>query len=139
MTDHRPPTHIDQRPSRVFISRLRSRSVGHSRGSGHSLWRAHRNFGPSPCHRSPAPLWARDYNESKELGEKDSTKRTPRQTEEARFWITPNPIMSHQLERQIVIAKNMDIGDSAHLMALASVAEADAGIALFEAKYTYKF
>ena len=47
--------------------------------------------------------------------------------------------MSHQLERQMVIAKNMDIVDSAHLMALASVAEADAGIALFEAKYTYEF
>jgi hypothetical protein len=40
--------------------------------------------------------------------------------------------MPNQLERQIVIAKNMDIVDSAHLMALASVAEADAGIPLFE-------
>jgi len=48
-------SHIDQRPRRVFISRLRSRSAGHSRGSGHSLWRALRSFGPSPRHRSPAP------------------------------------------------------------------------------------
>jgi hypothetical protein len=47
--------------------------------------------------------------------------------------------MSHQLERQIVIAKNMDTVDSAHFMALASVAEADAGIALFDAKYKYEF
>jgi len=96
-------------------------------------------FRPKPPPSLTSALWARDYNEIKELGEKDSTKRTPRQTEDARFWISVNPGMSHQLERQIVITKNMDIVDSAHLMALASVAEADAGIALFEAKYTYEF
>jgi hypothetical protein len=96
-------------------------------------------FRPKPPPSLNSALWARDYNEIKELGEKNSTKRTPRQTEDARFWISVNPGMSHQLERQIVIAKNMDIVDSAHLMALVSVAEADAGIALFEAKYTYEF
>ena len=96
-------------------------------------------FQPKPPPSLTSALWARDYNEVKELGEKDSTKRTSRQTEDARFWISVNPGMSHQLERQIVIARNMEIVDSAHLMALASVAEADAGIALFEAKYTYEF
>ena len=96
-------------------------------------------FRPKPPPSLTSALWTRDYNEIKELGEKDSTKRTPRQTEDARFWISVNPGMSHQLERQVVIAKKMDIVDSAHLMALASVAEADAGIALFEAKYTYEF
>jgi hypothetical protein len=33
----------------------------------------------------------------------------------------------------------MDTVDSAHFMALASMAEADAGIALFDAKYKYEF
>ena len=33
----------------------------------------------------------------------------------------------------------MDMVDSAHFMALAAVAEADAGIALFDAKYKYEF
>ena len=47
--------------------------------------------------------------------------------------------MSHQLERQIVAAKGMDTVDSARFMALASMAEADAGIALFDAKYKYEF
>jgi hypothetical protein len=96
-------------------------------------------FRPKPPPSLTSALWSRDYNEIKELGEKDSTKRSPRQTEDARFWISVNPGMSHQLERQIVIAKKMDIVDSTHLMALASVAEADAGSALFEAKYTYEF
>jgi hypothetical protein len=96
-------------------------------------------FRPKPPPSLKSEEWARDYNEIKELGEKNSTKRTARQTEDARFWISVNPGMSHQLVRQIVVAKNMDTVDSAHFMALAAVAEADAGIALFDAKYKYEF
>jgi hypothetical protein len=96
-------------------------------------------FRPKPPPSLKSAEWARAYNEIKDLGEKNSTKRTARQTEDARFWISVNPGMSHQLERQIVISKNMDIVDSAHFMALVSVAEADAGVALFEAKYNYEF
>ena len=40
---------------------------------------------------------------------------------------------------QIVIAKEMDLLDSARFMALFSVAEADAFIAVFDAKYKYEF
>ena len=94
-------------------------------------------FRPKPPPSLNSAEWARDYNGVKELGEKNSTKRTPcRLRTRGAFGISVNPGMSHQLERQIVIAKKMDIVDSAHLMALVSVAEADAGIALFEAKYT---
>jgi hypothetical protein len=96
-------------------------------------------FRPKPPPSLKSAEWARDYNEIKEFGEKNSAKRTARQTEDARFWISVNPGMSHQLERQIVVAKNMDTVDSAHFMALASVAEADACIALFDAKYKYEF
>jgi hypothetical protein len=96
-------------------------------------------FRPKPPPALESAEWARDYNEIKELGEKNSTRRTARQTEDARFWISVNPGMSHQLERQIVVAKNMDTVDSAHFMAVVSMAEADAGVALFEAKYKYEF
>jgi hypothetical protein len=96
-------------------------------------------FRPKPPPSLNSEQWARDYNEIKDLGEKNSPKRSALQTEDARFWISVNPGMSHQLARQIVIAKNMDIVDSAHFMALASMAEADAGIALFDAKYKYEF
>jgi hypothetical protein len=78
-------------------------------------------------------------HEIKDLGEKNSSKRTARQTEDARFWIFVNPGMSHQLVRQIVTAKNMDVLDSARFMALVSTAEADAVIAVFDAKYKYEF
>lgn len=96
-------------------------------------------FRPKPPPLLTSALWAQDYNEIKELGDKNSTKRTPRQTEDAYFWISGNPGMSHQLERQIVTAKKMDIVDSAHLMALASVAEANSLIAVHDAKYHYEF
>jgi hypothetical protein len=41
--------------------------------------------------------------------------------------------------RQLVVAKKMDVIDSARFMALASTAAADAYIAVFDAKYHYDF
>jgi hypothetical protein len=99
---------------------------------------------PSQFRAKPPPSlksaeWARDYNEIKELGAKNSTKRTARQTEDARFWLLVGPRAYNPLPRQIVIAKNMDLLDSARFMALFSVAAADAIIAVFDAKYKYEF
>src|SRR5215472_1226284 len=99
---------------------------------------------PSQFRAKPPPSlksaeWARDYNEIKDLGAKNSTKRTARQTEDARFWLLVGPRAANPLPRQIVIAKNMDLLDSARFMALASVAAVDAIIAVFDAKYKYEF
>jgi hypothetical protein len=99
---------------------------------------------PSQFRAKPPPSlksveWARDYNEIKDIGAKNSTKRTARQTEDARFWLVGGPLAYDQLPRQIVIAKNMDLLDSARFMALFSVATADAVIAVFDAKYKYEF
>jgi len=99
---------------------------------------------PSQFRAKPPPSltsgeWARDYNEIKELGAKNSAKRTARQTEDARFWLLVGPRAYNPLPRQIVVAKNMDLLDSARFMGLYSVALADAGIAFFDAKYKYEF
>jgi hypothetical protein len=83
--------------------------------------------------------WARDYNEIKDFGAKNSTKRTARQSEDARFWLNVGPRVYSPLARQIVIAKNMDVLDSARLMALFSIASADALIAVMDSKYKYEF
>jgi hypothetical protein len=96
-------------------------------------------FRPGPPPDLKSPQWAKDYNEIREIGEKSSVKRTPRQTEDARFWLTTGPLASHPLERQIVIAKGMSVLNSARFMALVSVAEADAIQAVFDAKYHYQF
>jgi hypothetical protein len=99
---------------------------------------------PSQFRAKPPPSlksaeWARDYNDIKDIGAKNSTKRTARQTEDARFWLVGGPLAYDQLPRQIVIAKNMDLLDSARFMALFSIATADAVIAVFDAKYKYEF
>jgi len=99
---------------------------------------------PSQFRAKPPPSlksteWARDYNEIKDLGAKNSTKRTARQTEDARFWLLVGPRAANPLPRQIVIAKHMDELDSARFMALVSVAAVDAIIAVFDAKYKYEF
>jgi PAP2 superfamily len=96
-------------------------------------------FRPQP----PIPLageeWAADYNEIKNLGGKNSIKRTARQTEDGHFWLITGPASYYPIVRQLVVAKKMDVVDSARFMALASTAAADAYIAVFDAKYHYDF
>jgi hypothetical protein len=96
-------------------------------------------FRPPPPIALTSEEWAKDYNEMKEYGEKDSPKRTQRQTEDAKFWLTVSPGSNQPLARQIVIKKNMSIVDSARFMALATMAQMDAAIAVFDAKYHYTF
>jgi hypothetical protein len=96
-------------------------------------------FRPKPPIALQSAQWAKDYNEIKELGEKNSTKRTARQTEDARFWVLTGPLSTHPLERQIAIAENMDLVDTARFMALVTAAEEDAIIAVMDAKYKYQF
>jgi PAP2 superfamily len=93
--------------------------------------------GPPPDLRSDT--WARDYNEIKEIGEKYSTKRTPQQTETARLWLAAGPIGYNPWVRQIAIAKNMSVIDTARFMALVTIAEADAIQSVFAAKWHYLF
>jgi hypothetical protein len=96
-------------------------------------------FRPGP----PPPLgseqWATDYNEIKDLGGKASTKRSARQTEDARFWLVTGPPAYHPIARQLVVSKKMDVMDSARFMALVAMAEADAYIAVMDGKYHYDF
>jgi hypothetical protein len=96
-------------------------------------------FRPGPYPDLKSDTWTQDYNEIKELGERDSPKRTPQQTEDARFWLTTGPIVTHQILRQIVQGKNMSVIDSTRFMAVVSVAEFDAGVAVLEAKWHYLF
>jgi hypothetical protein len=96
-------------------------------------------FRPPPPIALSSEEWAKNYNEMKEYGEKDSSKRTPRQTEDARFWLTVSPGSNQPLARQIAIKENMSIVDSARFMALVTMAQMDAAIAVFDAKYHYTF
>jgi PAP2 superfamily len=83
--------------------------------------------------------WAADYNEIKELGGRTSTKRSGRQTEDARFWLVVDGRGYYPVIRTLAEAKNLSLIDSARLFALAAVAREDALIAVFDAKYHYEF
>jgi len=93
--------------------------------------------GPPPALTSKA--WADDYNEIKELGSRNSVKRSARQTEDARFWLTTDGRVYYPVIKQVASKRNLSLLDSARLFALAVVARTDAGIAVFDAKYHYNF
>jgi hypothetical protein len=91
-------------------------------------------FRPKPPIALESEEWAKEYNEIKELGAKNSNKRSPQQTEDARFWLLTGPLSTHPLSRQIVIRKEMSVIDSARFMTVTTAAEADAAIAVMDAK-----
>jgi PAP2 superfamily len=96
-------------------------------------------FRPKPPIALESDQWAKDYNEIKELGAKTSSKRSARQTEDARFWLLTGPLSTHPLHRQVAMGKEMSVIDSARFMAVITAAEADAMIAVMDAKYKYAF
>jgi hypothetical protein len=96
-------------------------------------------FRPKPPIALESDQWAKDYNEIKELGAKNSSKRSARQTEDARFWLLTGPLSTHPLHRQVALGKEMSVIDSARFMAVITAAEADAMIAVLDAKYKYAF
>jgi hypothetical protein len=98
-----------------------------------------RQFRPPPPYALSSSRWATDYNEVKKMGAKSGSPRTPEQTEIARFWALVGPATYNPIARQLSAEKNLDVIDNARLFALFSIAAADAGVAIFEAKYQYNF
>jgi hypothetical protein len=96
-------------------------------------------FRPQPPISLASKEWAADYNELKDYGGMTSAKRSPQQTETARFWLMVGPQAYHPFARQIVTAKQMSVVDSARFMTLVALGLNDALIAVFDAKYHYNF
>jgi hypothetical protein len=96
-------------------------------------------FRPKPPIALDSGEWATDYNEIKDLGGLISARRTPEQTEIARFWLVGPPVAYHPFVRALVTAKQMSVVDSARFMALVSIGLNDAIIAVLDAKYHYNF
>jgi hypothetical protein len=96
-------------------------------------------FRPGPPPALTSALWARDYNEVKALGAKDSTHRTSDQSEIARFWEGSGPAMYLPVARSIAGRPGREVTRNARLLAVATQAMDDAAIAAFDAKYHYHF
>jgi hypothetical protein len=93
--------------------------------------------GPPPELRSPR--WAKDYNEIKALGARNSATRTAAQTAVARFWEMTGPAIYFPLVRSVTGAAGRDVTQNARLLAMAAQALDDAAIAVFDAKYHHSF
>src|SRR5262245_66226755 len=85
-------------------------------------------FRPEPPIALTSEQWAVDYNEIKELGAKNSTRRSARQTEDARFWLITGPQSADPIVRQVAMAQKMSVIGCAGFRAVVGVAEEDAGV-----------
>jgi hypothetical protein len=83
--------------------------------------------------------WARDYNEIKALGSRNSTVRTAEQTAIAKFWEATLPSVYWPIPRAVAAGPGREVTDNARFLAVAAMAMDDALIAVFDAKYTYNF
>jgi hypothetical protein len=83
--------------------------------------------------------WADDYNQVKTLGAINSTVRTPEQTEIGLFWTDHNASQYGRMLRGMAIEQNLDLSDSARLLAMSYTAVADSFIGCFNAKYHFSF
>jgi hypothetical protein len=96
-------------------------------------------FRPGPPPALNSELWARDYNEIKAIGGKNSTQRTAEQTEIARFWDYSAPPIYHAVVRSVASQPGRDPTRNARLFMAATQASDDALIAIMDAKYHYNF
>jgi hypothetical protein len=85
--------------------------------------------------------YAEEFNEVKELGALESTKRTPEQTHIAVFVNShPAPIWNGVARRLAEDpSRRLDLADSARLFAMLDLTAADAGINCWNDKYHYSF
>jgi PAP2 superfamily len=96
-------------------------------------------FRPGPPPKLSMQLWARDYNEIKALGAKNSLRRTAEQTEIAHFWEATLPPVYHGILRSVATLPGREMTQNARLFAAVTQAMDDALIAVMDAKYHYNF
>jgi hypothetical protein len=96
-------------------------------------------FRPGPPPALTSAAWAADYNETKALGGRGSTLRTPAQTAIAKFWEDNSAGIYYGVLRSFAESAGRDLTDNARLYSIAATAMDDAQIAVADAKYAYFF
>jgi hypothetical protein len=79
--------------------------------------------------------FARDFDEVKNVGARNSTTRTADQTAAAIFWTVQTGVPWHAAARAASAAKGLSVSENARLFALLSLAAADSQIVAFDEKY----
>ena len=100
----------------------------------------HDTYRPGPPPALASEQYAREYNETRTLGGRTSTARTPAQTEAVRFWSQGNlQASADQTARQYAEAHKLGPVASARLYALMHMAYNNTFIADWDAKFVYNF
>ena len=94
-------------------------------------------FRPAAPPALTSDLWARDFNEIKSLGGRDSRQRSAEQTEIGRFWDYSLPAVYYGVVRSVATQPGRDVLSNARLFATVAQAMDDALISVIDAKYTY--
>ncbi len=101
-------------------------------------------FRPDSLPEYSSPNYIKEYNEVKSLGAENSTTRNADQTEIAQFWAYDRddtfrpPGQWNEIAQEIALAKGNSLTDNARMFALLNIAQADAGIVAWDAKYAYE-
>ena len=95
-------------------------------------------FRPPPPAALNSPAYATAINEVKSLGELSSTTRSAGQTTIGKFWGAPIQNYWNAIAEQVTLERHSDTDASARAFALLDIGLADATIALYDAKYTYR-
>jgi hypothetical protein len=95
-----------------------------------------RSAGP-PALSSAA--WVADFNEVKLIGRATGSTRTDDQTYKARWWQSTPVALWNDVARQLIDRNDLDVMDSARLLALQNMAAADAAINTWNDKYHFDF
>jgi hypothetical protein len=101
-------------------------------------------FRPGPPPALSSQKYLREYNEVKAKGAVGSHPPlgacpAPRDTDTARFWSGNFVAQWNQVARDIALDRQLSIGDTARLLALANLAMADAAIAVWDSKFHYNY
>jgi hypothetical protein len=95
-----------------------------------------RSRGPN---RLESGIYAKEYNEVKELGAIDSSTRTADQTAAAVFWQFAPILLWNPLARGLADRYDLDTADRARLYGLHNLAAADGAISCWNDKYYWNF
>ena len=83
--------------------------------------------------------YAKDFNEVKQLGSLTSTTRTADQTAAAIFWQDSGPAIWNRVFRALAASEELDIVESARMLAMTNLAAADGSIGCWNDKYYWNF
>jgi hypothetical protein len=95
--------------------------------------------------RTPGPnelsstAWAADFNEVKKLGAANSTARTADQTYIARWWQSTPVAIWNAVASDLSVRNDLDLLDTARLLAMENLSGADAAINCWNDKYYWDF